>query len=217
MKCHKDLSASAECNEIPVAYSLVLEAGNRRAGAKSSVKRVKALNVSTVQLVCETAPTNGALPENTHLLISGTGGSWNNSSSLSVLVRVKRGSEFQVESGYQNFRGTGVELLASSTDRVEAQMAIDRHPVLATVVNRQGSLSIFLRLIEDGVPVESDPPEVASLAPMTHGSAKQREWATQIRREFILSHPEAAEKLRSTDACWWIDNRNRLSSAINQG
>lgn len=123
-----------EDHEGPVYYTMSLYGGNARAGAKVWAKELTGIDPSQPNgfgLEGPWAPRSGAQQPGRYMVAGGKGGSWKNASSSYVLLRVKRGAEFQFSNRYQEFSGTGLELVASSVDKLDEQAVIDVHPDLA--------------------------------------------------------------------------------------
>jgi hypothetical protein len=129
-----EMSRRAGFPDAPVCYSISLYAGNREAGAKAWVKEINSIDPSQPNgfgLGGDFVRRIGALPAGTLLVLGGRGGSWKCSTRAYVLVRVTRDASFEFEEGYQEFSGTGVEIVATSGDELDEQAIIDEHADLA--------------------------------------------------------------------------------------
>lgn len=138
----------------PVVVQLEIDPGNTRAGAKRYVKQVRSIDPSQgsgygIEGDFIPAGEHRAFPEGTYLLAGGRGGSWKNSTASAVLLRVKRGESFSHHAGYQEFRGEGLELVATSGDELDRQEVINSHPELAPAL-KSHLFPIFLALRQLG-------------------------------------------------------------------
>lgn len=151
VKITEEINRQTSSAEI-VAYWLSLVSGNTRAGAKSWVKKVSGIQPSKGNgygILGDFVGKEGAYPKGTYLLIGGSGGSWKNSTRYYVLVMVSPGSEFDSSSGYQGFKGAGVEEVINSDDEIDAQMAVDKYPDLSPCVGKD-LFPIYYKLKEAG-------------------------------------------------------------------
>jgi hypothetical protein len=109
-----------------VDAELTIDAGNRRAGAKCWVKEVSGIDPSREggwgfagKFLPEQDRFNKSdartfiirRNEKTLLVASGTGGSYKNTTTAHVVLRVKKGAKTEYSSVYQKFSGIEVELL----------------------------------------------------------------------------------------------------------
>jgi len=155
-----DIRAMIEATPTPtpatppplVGYDLYLDAGNTRAGSRTWVKRVTALRPNKGNAFDMEGPwmqEDGAAPEGSLLLIGGRGGSHKNKSAHYALVQVARDASFETRHSYQEFSGTGAELIATSTERPDKQAMLDAYPALAPFAGK-ALASIALELAERG-------------------------------------------------------------------
>jgi len=146
--------------KAPIAYHLKINGGNSRAGAKVWAKVIDGIDPSKGNgygLLGEFLKmpyskddekiVTGALPEGTLIVACGRGGSWKNETSAYVLLQVKEEATFNHQTGYQSFSGSGVELIASSKDEINAQEIVNTYPDLAPTAGGK-LLSIYAKLKE---------------------------------------------------------------------
>ena len=123
----------------PSQLSCIWTGGNTRAGAKAWAKAVSKIDPAKrngygIEGEFLRSDANDpetyhvALPAGSYLLLGGRGGSWKNSTTNYALVRATRDGVLDYHAGYQDFEGTGVELVASSRDQVDKQAALDEYP-----------------------------------------------------------------------------------------
>lgn len=147
------LRGEAGDSSPPISVSLQVDPGNKKAGSRTWAKRVTGLNPKKGNgygILGDFVPLEAAHPAGTLLLVCGTGGSWKNGTTSYVLLRVARGAEFEWSYGYQEFQGTGVELLATHDTEVDKQAILDKHPDLASAAGKP-LFPIFVALRQAGL------------------------------------------------------------------
>lgn len=171
-----------------VAYDLDLYAGNPRAGCSKSVEQITAVANDLSTYYGESVSTQGTLPEGSLVEISATGGSHCNTNTTTVIVRIKRGAEFEITRGYQQFTGSGAELAfdePAEIDTEETQALIDQYPQLTKLAGNRQTLQRVIWVLNQGLPVapKKEPCEILT------GTPRQIAWAKTIRAEFLPSTP----------------------------
>ena len=129
-----------------VVWGLKIEAGNKRAGATGWVKTVTEIDPTkshgyAVEGDFLESAGEGlwrcAHPEGTLLLAGGRGGSWKTKTFTYLLLRVKAGEKDTYQSGYQSFKWSGLELVATDSDKTyrSHQKLVDRYPEMAVALH----------------------------------------------------------------------------------
>lgn len=209
-----------DATQNTVVVHFELDGGNRRAGAKAWAKAVESID-----------PTKGngygilgaflgsrgswefdeALPEGTLIVCGGSGGSWKNSTQSYALFRVKRGAEGEASIGYQTYRLSGAELVASSADEVDRQEVVDRHPELAPATgSKLLAIYVALREAEMGGPAEAeDVPQAAAPTTKELAEAKLQELQLLVRKLGKEHADNQAAREAAQDALGWIAQASR--------
>ena len=134
----------------PVLFNVEIDAGDHQAGAWSWVKHLTSISPSHQNVYGfmgqffnpsrdhgNTRRWEGSLPAGSLLVLGAHGGeSWEKQTATYVLARVTEGAELRYCSGYQFFRGNGLEFVTRNRrngEPYEGQDIIERHPDLAQV------------------------------------------------------------------------------------
>lgn len=168
-----DRELAARANTAPlVATQLNFNAGNRRAGAKCWVKIPSGVDTTKPNgwgiigsFANEINPDKTDThyfdvrgSEGTLIVASGAGGSYRNSTTIHVVLRIKIGAKLEFSSGYQRLSGDNLEFIECKKDRTEI---LNTYPDLKDM--KPEWLEVFALLMSLGISREGS--EQSNLAP----------------------------------------------------